>query len=125
MSKTAIQIWGRNFELDVFYSCYPGEEVLESQKKAFELLADNSEALTSSLEAVKEYVYKTNDGQLQEKPIGNIFRYVMPKSIFVPHVKGHRIAAIICNYKFDMEHGMAVVFEDGKFKTIGAQDLVI
>ena len=91
MSKCKITIWDRAFDLSVVYECYAGEEVLESQKEAFE----------------------------------NIFKYVMPKSIFVPHTKKHRIAAIMCNYKFDMEHGIAVVFENGKLKKVGTQDIVL
>jgi hypothetical protein len=43
------------------------------------------------------------------------------KCIFVPDEKN--ICAIMCNFKFDMEHGMAIVFEGGKFKEIGAEDI--
>lgn len=50
---------------------------------------------------------------------------VMPESIFVPHSKKHRTVAIMCNYKFDMEHGLAVVFENGLFKKVGPQDIVL
>ena len=31
MSKNAFTVWGRDFELDVIYECYPGEEILDSQ----------------------------------------------------------------------------------------------
>ena len=31
----------------------------------------------------------------------------------------------MCNFKLDMEHGIAVIFEDGKFKTAGPQDLIL
>lgn len=125
MSKSKITIWGRAFELSVVYECYAGEEVLESQREAFAMLEDNATEVTESLEAVKKYVCKTGAGQLADDTIENIFKYVMPKSIFVPHIKKHRIAAIMCNYKFDMEHGIAVVFENGNFKKIGAQDIVL
>ena len=120
-----ITIWDRAFELSVVYECYAGEEVLESQREAFALLEDNAAEVAESLKAVKKYVRKTGAGQLADDAIENIFKYVMPKSIFVPHSKKHRIAAIMCNYKFDMEHGIAVVFENGKFKKIGAQDIVL
>ena len=100
MSKCKITIWDRAFDLSVVYECYAGEEILESQREAFA-------------------------GQLKDDGIENIFKYVMPKSIFVPHTKKHRIAAIMCNYKFDMEHGIAVVFENGKLKKVGTQDIVL
>ena len=68
---------------------------------------------------------KNSTVSLADNEIENIFRYVMPKSIFVPHSKSHQIAAILCNYKFDAEHGVAVVFENGHFKKIGTQDIVL
>lgn len=125
MSKCKITIWDRSFDLSVVYECYSGEEVLESQKEAFAMLEDNEKEVADSLTAVKKYVQKTGASQLTDDSIENIFKYVMPKSIFVPHTKKHRIAAIMCNYKFDMEHGIAVVFENGKFKKVGAQDIVL
>jgi len=125
MSKCKITIWDRAFDLSVVYECDSGEEVLESQKEAFAMLEDNEKEVADSLTAVKKYVQKTGASQLTDDSIENIFKYVMPKSIFVPHTKKHRIAAIMCNYKFDMEHGIAVVFENGKFKKVGAQDIVL
>lgn len=125
MSKCKITIWDRTFDLSVVYECYAGEEVLESQREAFAMLEDNKKEVADSLAAVKKYVQKTSAGQLNDDGIENIFKYVMPKSIFVPHTKKHRIAAIMCNYKFDMEHGIAVVFENGKLKKVGTQDIVL
>lgn len=124
MSKCAINIWNREFDLSVIFECYSGEEVLESQKESFAMLEDNKKEVAGSLEAVKNYVRKTAGGQLTDD-IENIFKYVMPKSIFVPHTMKHRTAAIMCNYKFDMEHGIAVVFENGKFKKVGTQDIIL
>lgn len=125
MNKCKINIWERAFELSVVYECYPGEEVLDSQREAFDMLKENTSAVTEALDAVKNYVRKTGNSQLVDDPIKNIFKYVMPKSIFVPHNKNHRMAAIMCNYKFDMEHGLAVAFENGQFKKVGPQDIVL
>ncbi len=125
MSKCKISIWERKFELPLMYECYAGEEILESQKEAFAMLEDNAKEVEKSLDHVKKYVKKTGAAQLTEDEIENIFKYVMPKSIFVPHIKKRRTVAIMCNYKFDMEHGIAVVFENGQFKKIGPQDIVL
>ena len=89
------------------------------------LSVHHTKEVSDSLAAVKKYVQKTGADQLKDGGIENIFKYVMPKSIFVPHTKKHRIAAIMCNYKFDMEHGIAVVFESGKLKKVGTQDIVL
>lgn len=123
MSKSVLKIWGREFELNVVYECYPGEEVLDSQRAEFEML-NTSECIDAALESVKEYVIKTA-GEQVTTPIENIFKYVMPKSVFVPHSKKSPSVAIMCNYKFDMEHGIAVVFENGNCKEVGTQDVVL
>lgn len=125
MSKCKMSIWERKFELPLMYECYAGEEILESQKEAFAMLEDNAKEVAGSLDQVKKYVKKTGATQLAGDEIENIFKYVMPKSIFVPHSKKRRTVAIMCNYKFDMEHGIAVVFENGKFKKVGPQDIVL
>ena len=125
MSKCKITIWDRVFDLSVVYECYAGEEILESQREAFAMLEDNEKEVADSLAAVKKYMHKTGADQLKDDGIENIFKYVMPKSIFVPHTKKRRIAAIMCNYKFDMEHGIAVVFENGKLKKVGTQDIAL
>ena len=125
MSKCKMSIWERKFELPLMYECYAGEEVLESQKEAFAMLEDNAKELAGSLDQVKKYVKKTGAAQLAGDEIENIFKYVMPKSIFVPHSKKRRTVAIMCNYKFDMEHGIAVVFENGQFRKVGPQDIVL
>ena len=57
--------------------------------------------------------------------VDNIFKYVMPKNIYVPRNLKKRVVAIMCNYKFDTEHGIAVVFENEQFKEIGAQDIAL
>jgi len=43
----------------------------------------------------------------------------------LPHSKKHCTVAIMCNCKFDMEHGIAVVFENGQFKKVGQQDIIL
>ena len=44
--------------------------------------------------------------------------------ISVPQVK-ERVVAVMCDFKFDMENGLAIVFENEKFKEVGYQDLVL
>lgn len=122
MSKCRVNIWGREFELDIVYECYPGEEVLDSQKVVAKWIDDS--LFVESLDYVKHYVMKTAANQI-ESAIENIFKYVMPKSIFIPHSKKTPKLALMCNYKFDTEHGIAIVFENGKYQEIGEQDIVL
>ena len=36
-----------------------------------------------------------------------------------------RAIAVMCNYKFDMEHGIAIVYENEEFKEVGPQDIAL
>ena len=125
MNKYKLSIWGRNFELPLLYECYPDEEVIESQREAFAMFEANSAAVAASLEYVQNYVETDEFARLNGDKIENIFKYVMPKEIFVPHTEKHRNVAIMCNYKFDIEHGIAVLFENGQFKKVRPQDIAL
>ena len=117
-----IKIWNRNFDLKVVYDCYTGEEVLDEQKEAFKKFASEKKAIETSKRGVEKYCLSQNKDEIGADVIDNIFRFVMPESIFV---KRDCRVAIMCRYKFDLEHGIAIVFNDGKFITVGSQDIVL
>lgn len=123
MSKYMLNIWGREFELNVVYECYPGEKVLDSQKATINWLGEG-DLFSVALDHVKYYVMK-NAPTSVDLPIENIFKYVIPKSIFVPHSVKVPKLALMCDYRFDLEHGIAIVFEDGNYKEIGEQDIIL
>lgn len=75
---------------------------------------------SDSLALVEQYIMKYNGSEIAVDHIDNIFKYVMPKSVLVTRNDKEQCFAVMCNYKFDMEHGLAVVFENKKFKTVGA-----
>lgn len=125
MSKEKIRIWGRDFEIEVRYDCYAGEEVLDSQKEALSAFLKSEDNISASLEQVKKYCLEQNGDGMGDGIIENIFKYVAPKYLYVSrNVKKH-VVAIMCNYKFDQENGMAVVFEDEKVCQIGRQDIIL
>ena len=124
MNKCKINIWGRDFELPVNYDCFPGEDVLDSQVNALSLLIESPTVIDESFNSVESYIFKNAPNEVVVS-IDNIFKYVMPKSIFIPR-SGEQISiAIMCDYKFDPEHGLAVIFESGKFKAVGEQDVIL
>ena len=77
-----------------------------------------------ALGEIKHYIERTSDTDVKAEKIDNIFKYVIPKRIFIPRTD-KKIMAILCDYKFDMENGIAVVFENEKFKEIGVQDIIL
>lgn len=120
MNSIKIEIWERAFNLAVNYDCFDNEELLENQTTAVELF-DNAN-IDISLDKVKEYCSKMSNGNVKKDEITNIFKFVIPTSIFVPRNKDKRIIAMMCDFKFDIEHGIAIIFENEKFKKIVAQD---
>ena len=48
-----------------------------------------------------------------------------PTDIYLPRTTEIRSAALFCDYRFDEEHGIAIVFENEKFIEIGTQDIVL
>lgn len=125
MNKIKMKIWGREFDLDITYDCYSNENVLETQEMAILNFSKASEEIDFSLKKVKEYCLLNNKQEIGEDVIENIFKYVAPKYLFVPRDEKKQIVAIMCNYKFDSESGIAIVFENGKFKEIGKQEIVL
>ena len=110
--------WGRKFRLNIIFDCYSDEEIIDLQKEAEQKLDDID--FESSLKAVKKYCLE--DENLQgEKEINNIFKYVIPTGIFIVRDKKKRKIALLCDYKYDPEHGIAVLFENEKYKGITTQ----
>ena len=124
MSKVKTTIWGREFELPIIVKQFKGKDVTEIQEDAVDQLERNMVIFDSAESEIEKYILKNGLKENGISEVDNIFKYVMPKSISVPKAK-KRVVALMCNYKFDMEHGIAVIFEDEKFKKVGPQDLVL
>lgn len=122
MNELTINIWQRQLSLPIEYDVYPGESITPLQKKAVEVFI--READINSAKMVIEYcIHK--DGNHTGERIDNIFRYVMPRYIYVPNTTKERVVAIMCDYRFDEEHGLAIVYENEVLKEIGPQDTVL
>lgn len=123
MNNLNIKIWNREFDLPVVFDCFDDEEIIENQKSAVNAFLDAN--LDESFEEIKSFCLKNNGDDIGTDVIDNIFKYVMPKSIYVPRDKRNRIIAIMCDYKFDIEHGIAVVFVNNKFLKVVPQDDIL
>jgi len=124
MNKQEIVIWGREVSLDIIYDCYPDEDVLEIQKEALQRILAMPAEIEESRNDVESYILK-NNAELVGGVIDNIFNYVKPNALFIPRDKKHKSVAIMCDYKFDPENGIAVVFENEKLKAVGTQDIIL
>lgn len=123
MSKKAtLNLWGRDFQLKVVYDCLDGEDILKEQVTALEefLSADTSK----SIDLVIKYCLSENGKEIGGN-IDNIFKYVIPRSLYVPRKQKKPTVAILCDYKFDIEHGIAMVFEGRLISAICNPDIIL
>ena len=123
--KIKVKIWGRELELGVTYDSYSGEEILDSKKDAVKAFVNATTNVEKSLELVKKYCLTENSSDIGASTIDNIFKFVAPKYLYVVRDEKKHIVSIMCNYKFDMENGIAVVFENEQFSKIGKQDIIL
>lgn len=124
MNSMNINIWGRDFELPVIIKQFKGKEITDTQKEAEAEFKVCGNIVNTVKSEVEKYILENGLKENGITEIDNIFKYVIPKSILIPKTK-ERVAAVMCNYKFDMEHGLAIVFENEELKDIGPQDIIL
>lgn len=126
MIKTLnIEIWGREFSLNVEYDCYAGEEVTANQIEAVERLTNNLSWFDKAKKDVVRYCKARVDSDNENQKKDNIFSYVKPEAIFVKRDDKKSRIALMCKYRYDSEHGLAIVFDANGNIAVGAQDIII
>lgn len=126
MSKQTIDIWGRSLDLDIVYDCYDDEQITTVQQEALSLILNNLLVVDNAKADVEKYCLQRNAKEIHFPQIDNIFKYVMPKSLYIQRTKdSSHIVAILCNYKFDMDNGLAIIFKNEKLWKIGSQDIIL
>lgn len=125
MNKVKLTIFNRSFELNVIYSRYSGEEILESQKKAYQEFINCITFDDKILNRLKKYCLDRNAEQISTNQIDNIFKYVIPKTIYVDRSKSKHKIGLMCKYKYDLENGIVLIFENNKLIKIDTQDAII
>jgi hypothetical protein len=133
MSKYAIEndreyeIWGRNCKVSLVFDCYAGEEIDTVQEDAIADFEANLEQYTRcGLEAIKNYIVENYKNNIDDVRLPNIFKYVVPKTIYVskdPSKK--KVVGILCRFRFDEEEGLAVKFVDGQVVEVGGEQIIL
>lgn len=120
-----INIWGRNFTLLVKYDCYEDEVVTEEQIQAFNAFQSHIEWIDKSKRVIEDFCRQKVLDDDENNKKDNIFSYIIPECIFIKHDAINPRVALMCKYRYDPEHGLAVVFShDGKI-TVGEQDIIL
>ncbi len=117
-------IWNREFDLRVVFDSYD-EEVLPIQERALEAFLKAENTIQESKKQLEKYILNDEYAEIEGNSIDNIFKYVIPTDIYIPRTPETRTVALLCDYRFDEEHGIAIVFENEQFKEIGEQDIVL
>ena len=124
MNKT-ITIWERQFDLRVIFDCFDNEEVLPIQEQALNEFLKAESTIQESKNQLEKYILNDEYAKIEGDSIDNIFKYVIPTDIYISRTPETRTVALLCDYRFDEEHGLAIVFENEQFKEIGEQDIVL
>lgn len=124
INELNISIWERAFLLPIEYDCYDDEVVTDAQKSAVNILAIHPEWIASAKVQVECFCREEVLGDGENNKKNNIFSYVKPEYLFVKHEDKPRVA-IMCKYRYDMEHGLAVVFSADGDISVGPQDIIL
>lgn len=125
MNKSTVRIWGRNFDLEVYYKKFQGKNVNLSQQEAYDKFLESEDIIEKSYRKVVSYIEDNYKNNLEEDRIENIFRYIIPKTIYIPNDAFKRKIVILCDFKYDIEHGLAIVYENEELVKISSQDDVL
>ena len=117
-------IWNREFDLRVIFDSYD-EKVLPIQEQALEAFLKSENTIQESKQQLEKYILNDEYAEIEGNSIDNIFKYVIPTDIYIPRTPETRTVALLCDYRFDEEHGIAIVFENEQFEEIGEQDIVL
>lgn len=120
-----IKIWGREISLNVEYDCYDGEKITPKQIEAVERFCGNLFWVDRAKKDVVKYCKAEVEGDDENKKKDNIFSYVKPEALFVKRDDEKSRVAIMCKYRYDPEHGLAIVFDSKGNVTVGMQDIII
>lgn len=115
-----LNIWGREFNIEVVFDIYEGEQISQKQEEALSEFISKSHELLIDPSCLKEYLTKTSNGQVPD-PIDNIFKYVLPRTLLVGRSNDKRVVVLLCDYRFDTEHGIAILFENEMFAKVSSQ----
>lgn len=125
MRDVKVSVWGRSFDLPVRFDCYEGESVLPDQEEGLSALLSSWEVVEKAKESLIDYISDDDKAGIEAGSIENVFKYVIPDYLYIDRDQCKRTVALMCDYRFDLEHGIALVFENEELAKIGPQDIAL
>ena len=111
MSKIKLPIWGREVVLNVQYDCCVGEEVTENQNLTLEKFVSAKDKFLNTEQIFAKYCLDTEEKNID---ISKMYKYVVPTTLYICRDEKVRKVALICDYIFDEEMGIAFEFKNEK-----------
>lgn len=125
MTNLTREVWGRELDLRVSFEDLDDRGIDESQWDTLGRIISEWRVIETSASKVKDYCRQQGSQRHDGQADVNVFHYLMPRYLFVPQGSKRRTVALMCDYRFDPEHGLAIVFENEKLKEIGPQDIIL
>lgn len=116
-------IWGREFDIKIIFDVFSDEKILPEQVEALESFCNVMYDLLADSTEIEKYCIKNNRIEIGDT-VSNIFKYVIPTSLLVKRETRMHKVALLCDYKFDEEHGIALIYENEELVHISSQDNV-
>jgi len=124
INQLDINIWDRQFSLPFEYDCYDGEAVTTEQVSAWEKFLAHPKWIDEAKAIVEAHCKEAVSEDENNQKKDNIFSYVKPVSFFITREKAGARVAMICNYRYDPEHGLAIVFSHNGEIKVDNQDML-
>ena len=126
MDKINLNIWGREVSINIIYDCFDDEKITIQQTETYNQFIQLKDKILEQAYLKLEDYCKTNYPDDLGEGFDNIFKYIKPKQLYIKRsTSGNKIAGLLCDFKFDMEHGLAVYIENGVVTKVGPQDIIL
>lgn len=120
-----LSIWGRELPIEIEYDCFSNETVTSLQDQTLQnFLSEQEKILRDCYTKLEEYCMEKFP-QVFRSPFDNIFKYIKPKIIYIKRASTDRICGLLCNFKIDPEHGLAVYIVNEAVIKVGPQEIIL
>lgn len=128
MNSATLTIWGRELNLRIEYDHYDDDVIPLEMQEALRRFLQSRESIEVSLPSLKCYCKKQNYSDIistfGNDEIDDIYSIAMPVSICVLPSEENRRVSLMLDYRFDLEEGIGMLFENEKLCYIGTQSSV-
>ena len=118
-------IWDREFSLPIEYDCYKGEKVTKEQKTAATNFAKHKDWIDASKSKVEEFCKEQVLEDIDNQKKDNIFSYIKPDYLYIKRDAENPRVVMMCKYRYEPEHGLAIVYSADGEVTVGIQDIIV